>query len=541
MIRINNLSVSLDTPLNADGLTALAARRLRIASADIVRVNLRKKSVDARDKRALCFVLALDVCTQGDESRLVAYCAHKDVTLLPAAPEVLAPVYPPAPALRPVVVGTGPAGLFGALRLAEAGWRPIVLERGYDVATRQRDVNAFWRGEGFNPRSNVQFGEGGAGTFSDGKLNTGIKDPRCAEVLRALVAHGAPEDILYTAKPHVGTDLLSQIVVRLRQRIEQLGGEVRFGAQVVGLRIADGAVRGISVATDAGTEQLDTNAVLLAIGHSARDTYEMLHTAGVVMIQKPFSLGARIEHPQRIIDQSQYGASAGHPALGAAEYKLAVHLPSGRDVYTFCMCPGGQVVAAASEIGGVCTNGMSARARDGANANSAVLVGISPADFPSEHPLAGVHLQRQWEQAAFRAASGDYRAPAQLVGDLLAGRDSARLGDVQPTYLPGVALGNLRACLPDFVVDALREGLARMDRQVQGFAAHDALLTGPETRSSSPVRIPRDEHGQASIRGLFPAGEGAGYAGGILSAAVDGLKMAECVFAVPSTDYSSAK
>ncbi|MDR3051440.1 MAG: hypothetical protein LBU67_06930 [Oscillospiraceae bacterium] len=532
MIRIRNLSVNPDTPLDARSLAALAADKLGLAPADIAACRLSRQSVDARDKHAVRLILTLDVnVARGDAERIAQRCASPHIAWVAPAPPVAKPVYPPAPRLRPVVAGAGPAGLFAALRLAQAGWQPLLVERGWDSARRALDVAAFWRGERLNPQSNVQFGEGGAGAFSDGKLTTGIKDPRCREVLEALVACGAPEDILYKAKPHIGTDRLPGVVARLRQRIVSLGGEVRFGVQVTGLWVDSGALRGI-MTTEGGAPEMACEALVLATGHSARDTYELLHTSGIALAQKPFSVGARVEHRQALIDRSQYGPFAGHPALGAAEYKLAVHLPGGRDVYTFCMCPGGSVVAAASEPGLVCTNGMSARARDGANANSAVLVGVDMRDFGGDHPLAGMYLQRAWEQAAFAAAGGGYKAPAQLVGDLLAGRPSVRLGDVAPTYLPGIALGDFRTVLPPWVLQALAEGLRRMDQQVRGFAAPDALLTGPETRSSSPVRILRGADGQASVRGIFPAGEGAGYAGGILSAAVDGLRAAEAILTI---------
>ncbi len=529
MIRISSLSVSPDAALDAAGLRALAASALRCAPDAVRACTLRKRSVDARDKRDVRLVLTLDVALSTPDAEADAVRRKLAQAVTPPAPAALRAATTP-PALRPIVVGAGPAGLFAALELAEAGWRPLLLERGAPVELRQRDVAAFWRGEGLNPRSNVQFGEGGAGAFSDGKLTTGTKDPRGRRVLETLAAHGAPEEILYQAKPHIGTDRLAGVVKSLRERIRSLGGEVRFGAKLVGLVAEGGALRGVTVATDEGAQQLEASAMVLAIGHSARDTYAMLHEAGLRMEQKPFSLGVRIEHLQSTINRAQYGAFYQHPALGAAEYKLAVHLPSGRDVYTFCMCPGGQVVAAASEPGGLCTNGMSAFARDGANANSALLVGVTTADFPSAHPLAGLALQRGIEAAAFAAGGGDYRAPAQLVGDFLSGRASRALGGVAPTYLPGIALGDLH-CLPGFVLDALRAALPRLGQQVRGFDAPDALLTAPETRSSSPVRIPRDAGGQASIRGLFPAGEGAGYAGGILSAAVDGLKAAEAVLA----------
>ncbi|MCL2811604.1 MAG: FAD-binding protein [Clostridia bacterium] len=531
MIRISDLSVTPDTPLNNPGLRALVARCVNLPIARVLECHLRKRSVDARRKNDVRLILTLDARLDTTQTEAAAVAANRRgpprIMLAPDAPAICKPVYPPAPSIRPVVVGAGPAGLFAALTLAEAGWRSLLVERGAPVDQRKVDVESFWRGGELNPQSNVQFGEGGAGTFSDGKLTTGIQDPRCRRVLETLVAHGAPQEILYQAKPHIGTDRLPQTVKALRERICALGGQVRFYTQLTGLSIENGVLRGITLRTGDNEERLETHHLVLAIGHSARDTFEMLHAAGLHMEQKVFSLGVRIEHAQAHIDCAQYGAFAGHPALGAAEYKLAAHLPGGRSVYTFCMCPGGRVVAASSEAGGICTNGMSAFARDGANANSALLVGVSLADFPSAHPLAGIQLQRELEHAAFAAGGADYRAPAQLVSDLLAGRESRELKNVAPTYLPGITLGDLRACLPSFVLDALREALPRLGRQVRGFDAPGVLLTAPETRSSSPVRILREADGQASIRGLYPTGEGAGYAGGILSAAVDGMKAAE--------------
>ena len=375
----------------------------------------------------------------------------------------------------------------------------------------------------------MQFGEGGAGTFSDGKLNSGIKDPRCRRVLEEMHRAGAPESILWQAKPHVGTDHLKAMVKNLREQIIALGGDVRFETRLTGLEIENGRVTGAVLEGPEGVSTLPTDAVILAVGHSARDTFEMLAKAGAAMSRKPFAIGARIEHRQDWINRAQYGPAAGHPALGAADYKLAVHLPGGRSVYTFCMCPGGQVVAAASEAGGVVVNGMSLYARDGENANSALLVNVLPEDFGGDDPLAGVRFQRRWERAAFEAGGGDYRAPAQRVGDFLARRPSDGPGGVTPSYRPGVKWGSLDGCLPGFVTEAMREALPLLDRKLKGFAHPDAVLTGVETRSSSPVRIERDENCVSNIAGLYPCGEGAGYAGGIMSAAVDGIRCAEAV------------
>ena len=544
-------------------LERIAARALRVKEQEIAAVALRRKSVDARDKGDVHFTLTLDVETARPVRPLPRGAEVIEAKTDPGKPgarqqtgsDVPRASKPPAslPARadgmpldgrsvgtkarrqtgsgalpRPVVVGLGPAGLFAALTLAEAGLRPIAIERGRPVEQRERDVEAFWKGEGLNPASNVQFGEGGAGAFSDGKLNSGIKDARCRRVLEALHAAGAPEEILYEAKPHIGTDRLKATVRGLRQRIIALGGEVRFETRLTGLRVEDGRITG---AVLDGGEILETRHVILAVGHSARDTFEWLHGMGIAMSRKPFAVGARIEHKQADINRAQYGRFAGHPALGAADYKLSVHLPGGRSAYTFCMCPGGLVVAAASEEGGQVVNGMSLFARDGENANSALLVNVVPEDFPGDDPLAGVRFQREWERAAFLAGGGDYRAPAQLVGDFLARRPSTGGGRVEPSYRPGVRWTSLEECLPRFVTEAMREALPLLDQKLHGFAAPEAVLTGVETRSSSPLRIERDANLQGSLQGLYPCGEGAGYAGGIMSAAVDGMRCAEAVIA----------
>lgn len=526
MLRIREIALPFDhTP---DALTAAIAQKLGLSVMALGAVEIVRKSIDARKKHRILAVYNVEV-EVGDEADVLKRLAHDPHVERSPQSEYAAPSLVAGRGASPVVVGSGPCGLFAALLLAEAGAKPIVIERGREVNARIRDVNLFWQKGLLNPASNVAFGEGGAGTFSDGKLTTQIKDKhgRVRKVLTELVAAGAPEEILYESRPHIGTDYLVRVVRHLREKIIALGGQVRFETQLTGLVIRNGALAG-AVLNNGDT--LNTDTLILALGHSARDTVQMLHQAGVAMEPKPLSIGVRIEHPQSLIDRSQYGRFAGHPQLAAADYKLVHHCGSGRSAYTFCMCPGGEVIAAASEPGGIVTNGMSRYARRQPNANSALLVGVTPQDFGGTDPLAGVAFQRRWEQKAFAVGGGHYVAPAQRVGDFLAGKASVAMGTVVPTYTPGVTPCDLAECLPGFVVQTLREAIVAMDKQLHGFAMPDAVMTAVESRSSSPLRIMRDDRFQSvSVNGLYPAGEGAGYAGGIISAAVDGLKVAEAV------------
>ncbi len=522
MLRLANLSMPLDA--GERELRLAAAKKLGVQAEELLSLSIVKKSVDARDKNDVHFVYAVDVSLpREDEVFRGLRFGTASKTEEEASPRPL-----PAASFsrRPVVAGAGPAGLFAALTLARAGAAPILIERGKPVDSRAEDVNLLLAQGILDEESNILFGEGGAGTFSDGKLTTGIKNPLCRDVLHALVRCGAPEEILYLQKPHIGTDLLRGIVMRLREEIVSLGGEVLFQTKLTKLLIEKGGLRGVTVLRDGRESQLDTGTLILAIGHSARYTCRMAFLAGLPMAQKSFSVGARIEHNQAMVNRAQYGKFAGHPALYAADYKLSVRTPDGRGAYTFCMCPGGRVIPAASQRGGVCTNGMSLHQRDGENANSALLVGVSPLDFGDDHPLAGHDYQRALEQAAFRLGGGDYRAPVQRVEDFLESRASTRLGGVTPSYRPGVTPCDLAACLPKYIVENMRLGILQMDRQLKGFAHPDAVLTGVETRSSSPVRILRGEDYQSQVKGIFPAGEGAGYAGGIMSAAADGIACA---------------
>ena len=524
MNKVRLSGIKVDVHKNQDKiLRSQIISILHIKPEELVAYELVKRSLDARKKDRVVYIYTLDVQVKGSARKVVEHCHNRNVTL--AEPNVYHVPQSGEGHLthRPVVVGAGPAGLFAALLLAEAGYQPILLERGKNVDERTADVEAFWKSGQLNGESNVQFGEGGAGAFSDGKLTTLIKDIRCRKVLEVLVAHGAPADILYSHQPHVGTDVLKEVVKGIRERIIALGGQVRFEAKVTALILTDGQLNGV-VIND--SEQLYSEAVILAVGHSARDTFEQLIKQGIEVVPKAFAIGVRVEHPQEIISSSQYGRFAQY--LPPADYKLTHLAKNGRHVYTFCMCPGGVVVAAASEEGGVVTNGMSYHARAGENANSAVVVGVDPSDFGSIDPLAGVAFQRHWERLAYELGGGRYQAPCQLLGDFLKDQPSQALGTIASTYQPKVHFAPLKECLPDYVVEALKDAFVAFGRKIKGFDHPDAVLTGIETRTSSPIRILRNSQCQAvQVNGLYPCGEGAGYAGGIVSAAVDGLRVAE--------------
>eukprot|EP01037_Dinobryon_pediforme_P014509 gene14509-14631_t len=530
MLRLTELTLPIDHPPEA--LRTAAAERLGVTESGIVSFVIARRAHDARRKSAILMVYTLDVEVENEAAVLRGL--SSDAKVRPTPDTTYRPVAAASgrASLRPVVIGAGPCGLFAALILAEAGFRPLILERGKVVRERTKDTWGLWRRHVLNPESNVQYGEGGAGTFSDGKLYSQIKDPRHLgrKVLTEFVAAGAPPEILTAAHPHIGTFRLVGMVERMRAKIEALGGEYRFQSKVTDLALdisADGRRRVTGVVLEDGTE-IPCDTLVLALGHSARDTFERLHARGVYMEAKPFSLGVRIEHPQGVIDRARFGTFAGHKDLGAADYKLSHPCSNGRTVYSFCMCPGGTVVAAASEPGHLVTNGMSQYSRNERNANAGLVVGITPeVDYPG-HPLAGVALQRRWERAAFEAGGGTYDAPGQTVGDFLAGRPSETLGAIVPSYKPGVTPTDLSTCLPDFVIAALREALPVFGRKIAGFDTADAVMTGVETRTSSPVRIRRgNDYQSLNTEGLYPAGEGAGYAGGILSAAIDGIEVAE--------------
>jgi uncharacterized FAD-dependent dehydrogenase len=530
MLRLTELKLPLDHP--ADALAPAICLRLGLAADELLGYTIFKRSHDARKKSAIVLIYTLDIEVRDEAAVLARLLGDRHLTPAPDTSYQFVGQAPAGLKSRPVVIGTGPCGLLAGLLLAQMGFRPIILERGKAVRERTKDTWGLWRQHTLNPESNVQFGEGGAGTFSDGKLYSQIKDPQFLgrKVMAEFVKAGAPEEILYVSKPHIGTFRLVKMVENMRATITELGGEIRFSSKVERLIIDNHQVCGVELA---GGERIATGHVVLAIGHSARDTFQMLHDEGVYVEAKPFAIGFRIEHPQTLIDHARFGPNAGNELLGAADYKLVHHCANGRAAYSFCMCPGGQVVAATSEPGRVVTNGMSQYSRAERNANSALVVNVEPEDFPGDYrtnPLAGVDFQRHWESQAFIAGGSSYDAPAQRVGDFLAGQPSTALGQVDPSYQPGVHMTDLSTCAPDYVIAALREAIPAFDKQIRGFAMADAVLTGVESRTSSPIRIKRgDDFQSINTRGLYPAGEGAGYAGGILSAGVDGIKVAEAV------------
>ena len=535
MIRITELRLPINHPPEA--LEEAILKRLKIQSQELIQMEVFKQSYDARKNVALAFIYTVDLSVKDEEKLLKKFAG--DVHVRPAPDTSYHFVTNAAQAgiesiERPVIIGFGPCGIFAALVLAQMGFKPIVLERGKSVRERTQDTWSLWRKNILNPESNVQFGEGGAGTFSDGKLWSQIKDPKFygRKVIHEFIKAGAPEEIRYVAKPHIGTFRLVGVVEKMRQEIIKLGGEIRFSQKVIGFNIHHEQITGVKIE---GQSDLRANHVVLALGHSARDTFEVLHNAGVYMEAKPFSIGFRIEHPQSVIDRARLGPHAGNELIGAADYKLVHHAKNGRAVYSFCMCPGGTVVAATSEPNRVVTNGMSQYSRNERNANAGIVVGITPEDYPGG-PLAGIDFQRALESKAYELGGSTYEAPGQLVGDFLAGKTSTEFGSVMPSYKPGVHLTDLADCLPSYAIEAIREAIPAFEKQIKGFSMNDAVLTGVETRTSSPLRITRGVNFQSlNIKGLYPAGEGAGYAGGILSAGVDGIKVAEAV----ALDYLS--
>ncbi|BBB24679.1 NAD(P)/FAD-dependent oxidoreductase [Amphritea japonica] len=526
MIRVSNIKLPLDHDEQA--FTDAILTTLGITTEQLTTVEIRRRGYDARKKNTIFLIYTLDIDTTINEAVLEKHAGNQSIRLTPDMTYKFVAQAPTDLQERPLVIGFGPCGLLAGLVLAQMGYKPLIIERGKAVRDRTKDTFGFWREKKLNPESNVQFGEGGAGTFSDGKLSTQIKDPKQygRKVLTEFVEAGAPEEIMYVSKPHIGTFRLVSMVEKMRAKIIEMGGEIRFSARVDDLHIEAGQVTGITLANG---ETIKSKHIALAIGHSARDTFQMLFDKNVYMEAKPFSVGFRIEHEQSLIDQARFGKNAGNPILGAADYKLVHHCKSGRSVYSFCMCPGGTVVAASSEEGRVVTNGMSQYSRQERNANSAIVVGIDPADYPG-NPLAGIDLQRQLESNAYLMGGENYDAPAQKVGDFLKGGSSEALGTVKPSFKPGIKLTDLSKALPDFCIEAIREAIPEFNKKIKGFAKDDALLTGVETRTSSPVSIKRGHDMQSiNTQGLYPAGEGAGYAGGIMSAAIDGIKIAEAI------------
>src|SRR5450830_28979 len=533
MIRITEIKLPLEH--KASDIVAAVIKKLGINAADLVEYTIFKRGVDARKANAILLAYTLDVTVKGEAKVLAKLSKDPHVKLAPDISYKFVAHAPETIKNRPVVVGLGPSGLFAALILAQSGFKPLVLERGKAVRERTKDTFDFWRKSKLNPESNVQFGEGGAGTFSDGKLYSQIKDPKHygRKVLNEFVEAGAPEEILYVSHPHIGTFRLVSMVEKMREKIIALGGEIRFNSRVDDIEVGPNAQgqNQVQALVLANGERIEANHVVLAVGHSARDTFEMIHKRGIFIEAKPFSIGFRIEHPQSLIDSSRHGPNAQHPILGAADYKLVHHASNGRSVYSFCMCPGGTVVASASEEGCVVTNGMSQYSRNERNANAGIVVGITPeVDFPGD-PLAGMELQRKWEHQAYLLGGSTYQAPGQLIGDFLANQPSTQFGEVMPSYTPGVHLTNLDTALPEYAISAIREAIPQFAKQIKGFDLADGILTGVETRTSSPIRIKRNDDDLQSIntKGLYPTGEGAGYAGGILSAGVDGIRVAEAV------------
>ena len=530
MIRLTELRLPIDHA--PEDLEAAICKKLAILAKDLIRYEVFKRSYDARKSNILSFIYTLDLSVKDEEAVLKRLAHDPHIRLSPDTRYHFVAHFDshikPQSALRPVVIGFGPCGIFAALTLAQMGLKPIVLERGKPVRERTQDTWGLWRKKILNPESNVQFGEGGAGTFSDGKLWSQVKDPKFhgRKVLQEFVKAGAPEEILYVSKPHIGTFRLVGVVEKMRKEIIELGGEVRFGQKVTGFEISNHVLQGIHLESG---DFLEADHVVLALGHSARDTFATLHDAGVYMEAKPFSVGFRIEHPQSLIDRTRLGPHAGNPLIGAADYKLVHHAKNGRSVYSFCMCPGGTVVAATSESNRVVTNGMSQYSRNERNANAGIVVGITPDDYPGG-PLAGIEFQRQIESKAFTLGGSNYEAPGQLVGDFLQGKTSTEFGSVIPSYKPGVHLTDLAESLPAYAIEAIREAIPAFEKKIKGFSMHDAVLTGVETRTSSPLQIKRGPNYQSiNTQGLYPAGEGAGYAGGIMSAGIDGIKVAEAI------------